>query len=483
MAYTTNQLISDAYYASGVVSKEFETVSGGQFSDALQWVNDIISDKDVNQSMVPYETTYTFTANIGQEKYFIPNLISIDTIVFYKDTVRYALTYTKRNAYFGSPRVQNINSLPFDWYFERQTNGGNLFIYFNPDQTYPFEIHGVFRPNPLRLGQDLTNNQTLVNLGVPTFFGADPDTAFNGIYFGVLDPNQLIINGIDMQGTYTSIGAFINKLDSNFVNGIRARIDVNSIVLYSVTDPPIPIYIQVSGYGTNGTRFIKLLQHATTTNLNATYNNIESSGQIAELTSNVNGVLVIDSDPVALDSYVLVKNQTNPIANGVYTAINIGSIATPWIMKRSDFYNTPLKIGIGDLFKIDNGVVNNNKTFVQTSTVIQIGISPIVFNVFEYLSFSNISSIQFPDYFVFNPDGLDQFYVSYLKFALADRICSEYNYVVPANVTKQLKEYENWIDKKSRPLDLKLQKTSTLNRQQYLGYSWFNLGRGWLSGR
>ena len=42
MAYTTNQLISGAYYASGVVSREFETVSGAQIGDGLEWLNNII---------------------------------------------------------------------------------------------------------------------------------------------------------------------------------------------------------------------------------------------------------------------------------------------------------------------------------------------------------------------------------------------------------------------------------------------------------
>jgi hypothetical protein len=156
MAYTTNELISGAYYTAGVVSREFETVSGAQIGDGLQWANDIITEKTVDDGMIPYETTYAANFVIGQEIYDIPNLIQIDTLVFYLDQVRYAMKYEKRNAYFGSSRVENIQTLPFEWYFERQFGGGNLYIYFKPDQNYPMEIHGIFRLPLLLLGQDLS---------------------------------------------------------------------------------------------------------------------------------------------------------------------------------------------------------------------------------------------------------------------------------------------------------------------------------------
>lgn len=156
MAYTTTQLITGSYYESGVVSREFETVSGSQIGDGLQWLNDIITEKSVDQGMVPYETTYSSNFIFGQEIYYIPNLIQIDTLVFFLDQVRYAMKYTKRNDYFGSSRVENIQTLPFEWYFERQLGGGNLYIYFQPDRNYPFQLHGIFLQPSVSLGQDLT---------------------------------------------------------------------------------------------------------------------------------------------------------------------------------------------------------------------------------------------------------------------------------------------------------------------------------------
>jgi hypothetical protein len=156
MAYTTNQLISSSYYAAGVVSREFETVSGSQIGDGLVWLNNIITEKTVDEGMIPYESTYNANFVVGQEIYSIPNLIQIDTLVFFLDAVRYAMKYEKRNAYFGTSRVENIQTLPFQWYFERQFAGGNLYIYFKPDQNYPMEIHGIFRIPSVSLGQDLS---------------------------------------------------------------------------------------------------------------------------------------------------------------------------------------------------------------------------------------------------------------------------------------------------------------------------------------
>ena len=54
MAYTVTQLITGAYKSSSVVASEFETVSADQFSDGLIYFNDIIAEKRVDNSLIPY---------------------------------------------------------------------------------------------------------------------------------------------------------------------------------------------------------------------------------------------------------------------------------------------------------------------------------------------------------------------------------------------------------------------------------------------
>ncbi len=156
MAYTTNQLISGAYYASGVVSREFETVSGPEIGDGLAWLNNIITDNTVNDAMISYESTYNFNLVIGQEKYVIENLIDVDTMVFYIDDVRFAMNKAKRDSYFGRARAENIEALPFMYYVEKQFEGADVYVYFLPYQAFPVTIHGTFRMTTVALGQDLS---------------------------------------------------------------------------------------------------------------------------------------------------------------------------------------------------------------------------------------------------------------------------------------------------------------------------------------
>jgi len=156
MAYTTLQLINFAYYESGIVSREFETVSGQQANDGLIFLNDLIADKTVENGLIPYYQEYDFAAVIGQEKYFIPDLITIDTFVFYIDSVRYQTENRGRREYFGTSRADNIQSLPGSWHMERCFNGANLYIYFKPNLNFPLTIWGQFRLNSVTINQDLS---------------------------------------------------------------------------------------------------------------------------------------------------------------------------------------------------------------------------------------------------------------------------------------------------------------------------------------
>jgi hypothetical protein len=156
MAYTTLQLINFAYYESRIVSRGFETVTGDQANDGLIFLNDIIADKTVENGLIPYYQEYDFPAVIGQEKYFIPDLIEVDTFVFYIDTIRYQTENRARREYFGTSRADNIQSLPGSWHMERCFGGANLYIYFKPNQAFPLTLWGQFRLQQVVINQDLS---------------------------------------------------------------------------------------------------------------------------------------------------------------------------------------------------------------------------------------------------------------------------------------------------------------------------------------
>lgn len=166
MAYTTNQLISDSYYLSGILSRNLgDTVTGQQITVGLNLLNDIIGSKFAETQIIPYFTEYDFVATINQEKYFIANLVQIETFTFNLGVVRFATDQVQRKAYFGSGRTDNISSLPFSWHMERCLGGANLYLYYLPNDHYPLKIFGKFSLPDVALGQDLdlTIDQYYIN--------------------------------------------------------------------------------------------------------------------------------------------------------------------------------------------------------------------------------------------------------------------------------------------------------------------------------
>lgn len=156
MAYTTNQLVSGAFYASGIVSREFETLSGPQLSDGIDWLNEVLGEKAVDMDMIPYESTYDLTLLPGVEEYYIKDLIEIDTLTFTIDSVRFSIQKTPRNQYFSSTRVNGLDSLPVRWFMDRELGGARLYVYFTPNKSYQAEIKGVFRLSSVAQGDDLS---------------------------------------------------------------------------------------------------------------------------------------------------------------------------------------------------------------------------------------------------------------------------------------------------------------------------------------
>lgn len=157
MPYPVAMLVSEAFYTSGIVSRSFQTVAGDEQNTGVICLNEILTDSVVDVGKIPYYTTsYNFNAVPGQQKYFIPGLAELETLVFYLDTVRYQMRKNQRDYYFGTGRAENVESLPFNWHWELTLGGGNLFIYFFPDQNYPMVATGLFALTTVTLFQDLS---------------------------------------------------------------------------------------------------------------------------------------------------------------------------------------------------------------------------------------------------------------------------------------------------------------------------------------
>ena len=119
------------------------------------------------------------------------------------------------------------------------------------------------------------------------------------------------------------------------------------------------------------------------------YNGPDDNGQGATLTNNA-GLTALVLDGVTVETTpepfnrILLKNQANPITNGVYDVINVGSGSVAWVLQRStDFDNSSDgQIGPGALGLIYAGTTQAERFFVLvTPPPITIGTTPILFEL------------------------------------------------------------------------------------------------------
>lgn len=156
MAYTALQLITRAYYLSQIVSRQLQTPTGDQITDGAYLLNALLDIKASDLHLIPYFNEYVFNAIQGQEMYFVPNLAYVDSLTFNIGVTRYPLIDASRKEYFAGPRIDNVQSLPYEYRIERCLNGANVFLYFVPADTYVMKLWGKFGLTDVTLTTDLS---------------------------------------------------------------------------------------------------------------------------------------------------------------------------------------------------------------------------------------------------------------------------------------------------------------------------------------
>lgn len=151
----TLELITSAYYLSGILSRGFEAISDEQTSDGIELLNDVLSEKSISSALIPYYSHTTFNAVPGQEVYSVPGLVDIRELTFNIGDVRYPMVRDTQKRYFGKGRVDDLKSLPFHYYAERQLGEMLLYLYFIPDKDYEMKITGKYALQQLELFDDL----------------------------------------------------------------------------------------------------------------------------------------------------------------------------------------------------------------------------------------------------------------------------------------------------------------------------------------
>ncbi len=142
--YPVSKLISRSWNLSSIVAKEYETTNGTEGSEGLDLLNGLLEYKAVRTDLIPYWGRIEFNLVQGQERYYIPNLLAVETFTFNIGEVRFPTFKSSRQQYFGDGRVDNIQSLPFQWHVERELGGMYFYVNYRPDSNYIAKITGKF---------------------------------------------------------------------------------------------------------------------------------------------------------------------------------------------------------------------------------------------------------------------------------------------------------------------------------------------------
>lgn len=137
-------LITQAFRLSGVLARTGNPTPEQQ-NLGLSLLKDLLSLVSTDSRLIPYYSTYNLTADAGDGEYFIPNLVQASTITYVlNNIVRVPLPIASRQDFFGSARVTNLTTLPYQAYVERTIGGSTLFLYAIPSSNYPVQINGKF---------------------------------------------------------------------------------------------------------------------------------------------------------------------------------------------------------------------------------------------------------------------------------------------------------------------------------------------------
>lgn len=155
-------------------------------------------------------------------------------------------------------------------------------------------------------------------------------------------------------------------------------------------DPILPLGAATKEYVdtvASGFTVILACLAGTTGNLNTTYNN-GTAGVGATLTdaSGTFAVFTVDGVTPALNSRILVKDQTTTFQNGVYVLTTNGdTMSIPYVLTRAtDYDQAPSEIHPGTLVAVNTGTVNATSSWLETATVTVIGTDPILFSQFSF---------------------------------------------------------------------------------------------------
>jgi hypothetical protein len=160
------------------------------------------------------------------------------------------------------------------------------------------------------------------------------------------------------------------------------------------TNPTLPLQAATKQYVdsiASGFTFKSPAYAGSTGTLNSTYNN-GVAGVGATLTNaGVQAAFSIDGTSPPINSRILIKNQSSPAENGIYTLTTVGTGASNWVLTRATDFNTPATMVPGSFIIVNNGTVNANSAWIETAAITVVGTDPVVWSQFGTLGVQSVT--------------------------------------------------------------------------------------------
>lgn len=225
--------------------------------------------------------------------------------------------------------------------------------------TFSQTLTGNAQPNVTSVG-------TLTNLSV---------SGVSNLFGGTITPNV----------TGTTTGLTLNSggvLQNITLNATSNVIDASNNFITNLRDPQQPQDAATKNYvdATAQGLFVKQsVNCATTAPLpsDTTYINGTLGVGATLVFSIANAPVTLDGYPLQNGDRILVKDQVDPVQNGIY----VRTTQTTWT--RSDDGNIPDELEYGDFLLVVNGIQNAGSGWIQTTNVTTIGTDPVLYNQFS----------------------------------------------------------------------------------------------------